>query len=32
MGDHVELNFEVVRMQKWNIAADRSHRLDEKMG
>ena len=30
-GDHKELNFEGLEMQKWHIPTDRAQRVDEKM-
>ena len=31
-GDHMELNFEGLEIQKWNIPTDRAQRFDEKNG
>ena len=31
-GDPMELNFEGLEMQKWNIPTDRAQRVDEKNG
>ena len=31
-GDPIELNFEGLEMQKWNIPANRARRVDEKNG
>ena len=32
MGEPMELNFEGLEMQKWNISTDKAQRVDEKNG
>ena len=32
MGELMELNFESLEMQKWNVPTDRVQTVDEKMG